>query len=199
MTQLTEIIQDKYGISRIDDDMHHTHAWRVSLRRHGRRHVKNFPGKKYGDQTQALAAATSFRDQFLLTHPPITRREVCSVKRSNNTSGIAGVCTYAKRYKRRDNSIKENWYWEASWPDEGGEGVKAIFSVNTYGEAIARQMAIRARQQGLESLQGPFWSSERGLIATETGSMASVVDSQVAQSSSNEASEWASRRSFQLA
>jgi hypothetical protein len=172
MTQLKGTIQDQYGISRIDDDIHHTHAWRVSLRRHGRRHVKNFPDKKYGDQVQAFAAATLFRDQFLLTHPPITRKEVCSVRRSNNTSGIAGVCTYAKRYKRRDNSIKENWYWEASWPNERGESVKAIFSVNTYGETIARQMAIRARQKGLNALQGPFWSSERGLIGPETGTSA---------------------------
>lgn len=179
MTQLKEIIQDKYGISRIDDDIHHTHAWRVSLRRHGRRHVKNFPDMKYGNQAQAFEAATLFRDQFLLTHPPITRKEVCSVKRSNNTSGIAGVCTYAKRYKRRDNSIKENWYWEASWPNERGESVKAIFSVNTYGETIARQMAIRARQKGLDALQGPFWSSERGLIGVEVDSCGSG-DSQVA-------------------
>lgn len=164
MSYTKGIIQDTYGISRIDDDVHHSHAWRVSLRRHGRRHVKNFPDKKYSSREQALEAASLFRDQFLLTHPPISRREVCSVKRSNNTSGITGVCTYAKRYQRRDNTIKENWYWEASWPNERGESVKAIFSVNTYGESIARQMAIRARQEGLESLQGAFWSSERGLV-----------------------------------
>ena len=47
--------------------------------------------------------------------PWISRKEVCSVLRSNNISGMTGVCTYAKRYRRRDDTIKENWYWEARW------------------------------------------------------------------------------------
>jgi hypothetical protein len=29
-----------YGISRIDDEKHRTHAWRVSLRRQGKMHIK---------------------------------------------------------------------------------------------------------------------------------------------------------------
>jgi hypothetical protein len=157
--------EDGYGVSRIDDDVNHTHAWRVSLRRHGKRHVKNFPDRKYGGRDKALASAMAFRDDFLLTHPPISRKEVCSVKRSNNKSGTTGVCTYAKRYQRRDGTIKENWYWEASWPNARGEHIKEVFSVNTYGDEIARQMAIRARQEALDSLEGVFWSSERGLVA----------------------------------
>ena len=165
MDQSKGITSNRYGITRIDDDLYRAHAWRVSLRRHGRSHIRNFPDKKYGSQLQALGSAIVFRDQLLLTHPPISRKEVCSVLRSNNISGMTGVCTYAKRYRRRDDTIKENWYWEASWPNEHGESVKAIFSVNTYGDTVARKMAIRARQDGLEILQGPFWASERGLVA----------------------------------
>ncbi|MEH6590883.1 MAG: AP2 domain-containing protein [Halioglobus sp.] len=157
--------EDGYGISRIDDDVNHTHAWRVSLRRYGKRHVKNFPDRKYGDGEKALTSARAYRDDFLMTHPPISRKEVCSVKRSNNKSGVTGVCSYAKRYQRRDGTIKENWYWEASWPSARGDHIKEVFSVNTYGDEIARQMAIRARQEGLSSLEGAFWSSERGLVA----------------------------------
>ena len=155
---------DSYGISRIDDDANHTHAWRVSLTRHGRRYVKNFTDRRFGSHCQALAKAEQYRDAFIAEHPPISRKDVCKVRRSNNKSGVTGVCTYAKRYQRRDGSIKENWYWEASWPDERGHAIKVIFGVNTYGEEMARQMALRARQQGLDAVSGAFWSSERGVV-----------------------------------
>jgi hypothetical protein len=79
--------------------------------------------------------------------------------------GTTGVCTYAKRYQRRDGTIKENWYWEASWPNSRGTHIKEVFSVSTYGDEMARQMAIRTRQEALDTLEGAFWSSERGLVA----------------------------------
>ncbi|MFT4822431.1 MAG: hypothetical protein ACI9DH_001106 [Halioglobus sp.] len=177
MSQPQGITEDNYGISRVDDDNHCTHAWRVSLCRYGRRHVKNFPDKKYGSRSQALEGAQIFRDEFLLTHPPISRKEVCSTIRSNNSSGITGVCTYAKRHRRRDNSVKENWYWEASWPNERGESIKSVFSVNTYGDTMARQMAIRARLEGIEALQGAFWASERGLVKLHIDSAEAAASS----------------------
>ena len=159
-----ESSSDLYGISRIDDDQHHSHAWRVSLRRHGHRHVKNFTDKKFGGTDAALLSAQDFRDEFLASHPPISRKEVCLVRRSNNRSGVSGVCTYAKRHQRRDGSVKENWYWEASWPDTSGQAVKRVFSVNNYGESMARQMAINARTEAMLALEGVFWASERGLV-----------------------------------
>jgi hypothetical protein len=155
---------DNYGISRVDDEVYRTHAWRVSLRRHGKGHVKNFPDRKYGGQLRALHEARRYRDEFVCQNPPITRSEFCCIKRSNNTSGTSGVCTYAKRYERRDGSIKENWYWEASWPNAHGESIKKVFSVNNYGEEMAKQLAINARQLGLASLEGVFWPSERVLV-----------------------------------
>ena len=156
--------KDYYGISRIDDELQRAHSWRVSLRRNGRSHVKNFPDKRCGGREYALCAARQYRDHILSSYPPVTRKEVCAILRSNNTSGISGVCTYTKSYKRRDGSMKENWYWEASWPDAQGQSVKSVFSVNTYGEKIARQMAIRARTKAVADLEGYFWPSERGAV-----------------------------------
>ena len=49
-----------YGISRIDDDIHRSHAWRVSLSRRGKRYVKNFADKKCDGKMKALAAAKLF-------------------------------------------------------------------------------------------------------------------------------------------
>jgi len=155
---------DNYGLSRIDDEKYRAHAWRVSLRRHGKGYVKNFPDRKYGGQLRALQEARRYRNHIVCQNPPITRSEFCHIKRSNNTSGVSGVCTYAKRYERRDGSIKENWYWEASWPNDQGACVKTVFAVNNHGEEMAKQLAINARQLGLATLKGVFWRSERGSL-----------------------------------
>jgi len=162
MTTFADPSQEYYGISRIDDEDHRAHAWRVSLRRRGQMHVKNFTDKKHGGKDQAQIAAFAFRDGIIASHQPITRREICTSKRSNNKSGITGVCSYAKRYTLRDGTLRENWYWEGNWPNQQGEAVSESFSVKTYGNELARSMAIRARQRGLEALEGYFWASERG-------------------------------------
>jgi hypothetical protein len=161
----TEKSEPDYGISRIDDDKNRAHAWRVSFRRRGRGHVKNFTDKKYGGREPALQGAREYRDQFIRDNPPVSRKEVCTIRRSNNKSGVTGVCTYPKRYQLSNGSIRENWYWEASWPTVCGESAKALFSVNTYGQDMARQMAFNARREGLATVKGVFWRSAPGDIA----------------------------------
>ena len=165
-TRQTKSLED-YGVSRIDDDINCTHAWRISLSRNGRRFVRNFTDRKHGDGQQALHAARIYRDQILRENPPISRKEFCSIRRSNNKSGTTGVCSYSKRYERRDGSINEKWYWEASWPNRVGESTRKLFSVDRYGEEKARQMAIRTRQEALASLSGVFWVSERGVVPSD--------------------------------
>ena len=151
-----------YGISRIDDDIYHTHAWRVSLCRRGKRHVKNFADKKWGGKGRALEHAKQYRDALVHKYPPLSRKEFCSILRSNNKSGITGVYKYAKSFALKNGTIKENWYWEANWPTQESESAHVAFSVNTYGEEFARQLAIRARQRGMRGLDGYFWASARG-------------------------------------
>ncbi|MGA9573200.1 MAG: AP2 domain-containing protein [Lysobacterales bacterium] len=166
MKNIEKSADPNYGISRFDDDIRNTHGWRVSLRRYGKMLVENFPDKKYGGQKRALQLARQYRDELLGKFPPISRREVCQIKRSNNKSGISGVCTYAKSYKLRDGTVKETRYWEASWPGDDGKNVSINFSVNKYGEELARSMAVRARMRGLEGVEGPFWVCERGQVNT---------------------------------
>jgi len=136
-----------YGISRIDDDAHRQHAWRVSLRRKGKHFVKNFPDKKWFSRHEALRAAKKHRDQLAILYPPISRREFCNVKRRNNRFGITGVYCYGKPYKLKDGTIKKIWYWEANWPDENGKSLSQAFSINKYGEKGANQRAIDAAYQ----------------------------------------------------
>ena len=170
--------EQNYGISRIDDEMYRTHAWRVSLRRRGKAHVKNFTDRKYGSREDALQEARQYRDQFVKDNPPVSRKEVCAIRRSNNKSGVTGVCTYAKRYQLSNGSVRENWYWEASWPTVCGESSKALFSVNTYGQDMARQMAFNARREGLATVEGVFWRSAQGAMAdSKKGKESSVSPS----------------------
>jgi len=61
----------------------------------------------------------------------------------------------------------ESWYWEAHWPTERGESESERFSVNRYGDKTARAMAIRARNKGMEAVEGVFWASERGNVAIQ--------------------------------
>jgi len=153
---------DLYGISRFDNMSNHTHGWRVSLRRHGRMLVKNYPDKTHGGKRKALSLAQRHRDELLEKFPPITRKEVCLIKRSNNQTGITGVCTYGKKYTLKDGTIKESRYWEANWPDAEGVPKSINFSVSKYDEEVARSMAIRARRRALNAVKGLFWASERG-------------------------------------
>jgi len=47
---------EMYGISRIDDDVHYAHTWRVSITRRRKKFVKNFPDKRFGSSEKALAS-----------------------------------------------------------------------------------------------------------------------------------------------
>jgi hypothetical protein len=151
-----------YGISRIDDDQHRTHAWRVSFSRRGKRYVKNFPDKKWGGKQRALTAAKEYRDKFLKQNPPLTRKEFCSIIRCNNTTGISGVYRFAKRFKLKNGQIRESWYWEATWPIGDSKQSHITFPVNELGERMAKRMAIDARRRALEELEGDYWASARG-------------------------------------
>lgn len=155
-----------YGISRMDNEQYNTHSWRVSLCRRGKRLVKNFPDKKCGGRYAALEQAIAFRDELLLEHPPITRKEFSNASRRNNKTGITGVYKYAKSYRLKDGTKKESWYWEANWPDAQGGSVCKAFPINRYGEALAKQMAIRARENGLQTVEGTFWAAERGELSS---------------------------------
>lgn len=151
-----------YGISRIDDDYYRTHAWRVSLRRHGKALVKNFPDKKYGGKGKALQLAKLYRDELIKKHPPMSRKKFANIIRSNNKTGITGVYKYAKSYYLQDGTKRDCWYWEANWPTTMAGSERAAFSVKEYGDDKARSLAITARRRGLKQVGGVFWASQRG-------------------------------------
>lgn len=151
-----------YGISRIDDPEHRTHAWRVSLRRKGKALVKNFPDKSYGGKRKALEQAKQHRDRLLAKHPPLSRAEFANTLRRNNKSGVPGVCLIASKYYLANGTERVSYYWEAIWPTQVGEHRTQRFSVAQFGEDVAFEMACLARRKGLRAVKGVFWAAERG-------------------------------------
>jgi len=176
MNTANDADQTMYGISRIDDPVNRAYAWRVSLCRHNKRHVKNFTDRRCGGKSAALKQAQQYRDELITNLPPITRKEFSNSKRRNNKTGITGVYKYCKSYVLRDGTIKENWYWEANWPAEVGKSFKKSFAVRRYGDELAKQMAIRARNDGMKSVSGTFWAAERGLITTVDTNLSSQTN-----------------------
>ena len=78
----------------------------------------------------------------------------------NNSKIEEGNCY--QNYILSDGEVRENWYWEASWPDAEGESVCKSFSIKKYGDEIAKHKAIRARNNGVKNIEGVFWASKRG-------------------------------------
>ena len=105
-------------------------------------------------ESPALLSARQRRDKFLAENPPISRREVCSIIGRNNTSGIAGVYRYAKSYTLKNGKLKKCWYWEATWPVGDSRQDHIAFSMNEYGEAKARDLAVSTRNKAINAIEG---------------------------------------------
>lgn len=164
ISKSNESLIANYGISRSDCETNTIHASRVSLRRHGKRHVKNFPDKRCGCKKSALRKATEYRDQLLVKYPPISRKKYCNFKHRNNKTGIVAVYKYRKTYKLKNRTIKESWYLEENWPDRDGDSVSKPFPVNRFGDELAKQKAISANDRGMQTVNDVFLATERGLI-----------------------------------
>ncbi|MFO0702182.1 MAG: hypothetical protein U0236_23490 [Nitrospira sp.] len=150
-----------YAISRIDQIQSRTHAWVVRVQRRRLAHARQFSDGCYGGKTKALTAAQRYRDELLASLVPITRQEVCQIRKKNNRSGVSGVTridtwewSRGRRFRRR--------YWDAQWPDRTGRAVHKKFSIRKYGERRAFRLAVLARRNGLCTLStAPFRTMER--------------------------------------
>ena len=87
---------DAPGLYRVDDDRRGTHGFRVRLQRQRRIFNRLFIDGTHGGQKPAQAAARAYRDHLLTTQPRLRHNEYASILRKNNTSGVPGVCKYAK-------------------------------------------------------------------------------------------------------
>ena len=138
-------------IYRIDSAKSRTHSWLVTVQRRGRIYHQHFADLLYGGKRKALDAAKLYRDSLVVNLRPLTRLEVCQIKKKNNRSGVSGVTRIDAIEQSRGRSHRRQ-YWLAQWPIGGGRANMKKFSVQRYGERGAFQQALRARQQALKRL-----------------------------------------------
>ena len=145
-----------HGISRMDNDSNRTHGWLVTIQRRGRILRKLFSDMTHGGKIKALAAAKTYRDAIIAEYPLFSKQEHASIQKSNNRSGIVGVCRVVASGTKTLPSQKQRWNWVAAWPLPDGRRKRVKFSVQKFGEEQARALAIRAREEGLKALEGDF-------------------------------------------
>jgi len=155
MTRKESARRAMYGITRVDHAGSRTHAWRVTIQRQGKIHVGHYSDGVFGGKQKALAAAKKFRDSLLSKHPPLTRRDYCSILRRNNRSGLAGVSYHAEVIETGHGPV-ERRFWIARLPLEPWRTKLVKFSVAKYGAEEAFRRAVKARTEALERLAGHF-------------------------------------------
>jgi len=155
MTRKEAARRAMYGITRVDHAGSRTHAWRVTIQRQGKIHVGHYSDGVFGGKHKALAAAKKFRDSLLSKHPPLTRRDYCSILRRNNRSGLAGVSYHAEVIETGHGPV-ERRFWIARLPLEPWRTKLVKFSVAKYGAEEAFRRAVKARLEALERLAGHF-------------------------------------------
>ncbi|HMS85234.1 MAG TPA: AP2 domain-containing protein [Nitrospira sp.] len=145
-----------YAIQRIDHQRSRTHAWKVIIQRRKTIYMRYFSDGRHEGKEAALKAAKAYRDQLIARHPPMTRREVCVIRKTNNTSGVSGI-TRIDSVEWTQSRKVHRLYWDAQWPTLSGKPVHRKFSITLYGERRAFQLAVHARRQGLRQLtRAPF-------------------------------------------
>lgn len=143
-------IRHSQGIYRVDSPKNGTYAWIVVLTRNRESFRKHFTDGVHGGREQALAAAIGYRDEIVARFAPLKRSEYVSVLRKNNTSGHPGV--------RLNRDAEGNpLYWAASWVPYAGAKAKVVkFSVAKYGFERAKELAVRARADGVAQMDGYY-------------------------------------------
>ncbi len=153
--------KDLANIARIDQEPKPPkktgqHGWWVRFRRRGQKFYHFFNDNKYDGKEKCLEAAILFRDavktQYL--EDPNTERLIAGSNKASrrNTSGVVGVNRsehqYTKRGKKYDRVV-----WQAHWPIGNGKYKNKAFSIKKHGEIEAFQLALKAREEGLATLE----------------------------------------------
>jgi hypothetical protein len=143
---------DMRGIFRLYDANRDGYFQHVTLLRKGKVFRKSFYEKHFGGEQATLKLAQAWRDAIIAEHPAMSLAQYCGIVRKNNTSGAPGVSRIVRKIRRKNGSESTFKFWLACIPQIDGRSRTRCFSISVYGEDGARQLAIEARQQGLNEL-----------------------------------------------
>ena len=135
------------GICRIDQPQKHNHGFYVRLNRNGKHCARFFSDRAHGTREKAFAAASRCYAEWDKKYPRMSRKKFAQIVRRPNGSGLFGVSKIAK-----DINGKVYEFWQASWSPRLGEIAKKSFSVRKYGDEKAKNLALKARKQGVSEM-----------------------------------------------
>lgn len=132
-----------YGITRLKKAKA---AWcsNVVLSRRGKTFSKAFYDDSLGGKAAALRAAIAWRDEVARTEI-LTFRDFHEQARSNNTSGVPGVCMVK-------SAAQPEGAWQAMIKPEGKRKMTRSFSIKKFGKRAAFNLAVAARKDMLDAL-----------------------------------------------
>lgn len=148
-----------------DDRGHYLH---VSINRNGKLFQKYFPDKRCGDEQNTMKLAQAWRDNIIAKYPPMSLMAFCSILRSNNTSGVAGISRTVKRNRAKSGGVAETAYWKSCIPMADGKARLCYFSVIKFGEEGAKLLAIEARMLGLSALENIAFREKQQPLSVST-------------------------------
>ena len=106
-----------------EDRGHYLH---VSFNRNGKIFQRYFPQKRRGGDQTMMKLAQAWRDTIIARHRPMSLMAFCSILRSNNTSGLAGISRIIKRNRAKSGRGSETAYRNSRIPLADGDSIAAI-------------------------------------------------------------------------
>ena len=147
-TMKTKRTSEPYVYRAVDKENHVDGYLAKVVRRDARLHKIFQIAKHGGNRERCFRAATKAARAFAREHPRLTRRAMAELPRKKKDRDLPmGV----RRVRHLVNGRKYDFF-EASWSPRPHHQKKKRFSVNRYGEAKAKRMALQTRKAGLAAL-----------------------------------------------
>ena len=124
----------------------------VRITRKGKLHSEYFSDVEYGGKRKAMRAAQDYRDAQEEKLKAFSAKQLSKKVRANNTSGTPGV-RLVKETDTRWASEPTYEYYVAQWSPAKGVRRTKRFSVKKYGRKKAMELAIKARNRGVASME----------------------------------------------
>ena len=124
----------------------------VRITRRGKLHSEYFSDSTHGGKRKALKAAQEYRDAQEQKLKAFTAKQLSKKLRANNTSGTPGVRLVTETDSRWASEPTYQYY-VAQWSPAKGVRKTKRFSVKKYGKKKALEMAIKARNRGVNQME----------------------------------------------
>lgn len=135
---------ENHGIARIELAGAGSFGWQVRMQCRGEKASRFFSDSVHGGAIASLLAARQWRDALWQSWQVEPRPRVCQTS-VRNVSGVVGV----SRVIVRSTNGNVYHFWQATWCPAPGQRQSVKFSIKKYGDAVAYQLAIEARQSGV--------------------------------------------------